>query len=679
MNNIINIKPLAKEQARLNELVAEAKQINPYPNAVWDEFCWNIEGFGNRRIHDKRVLKIYFTRVKKNNRDLYEPFKQPFSDFAKMLIVTSAAMRGVGYSAQKATIDALRYLYETLIAGGSTAPSDLLPRHFKAAAAVAAKRRDHSGAYTLSTNLQRIAYFLDEHLLTPAAMNFKNPITKPLTSDGPDEKSQQKGLNKMPSSEALVALAAASNAPLDDDEKILLRTIDLLVAGGFRVGEVLSLPLNCWVEEAVPEENFAPVANKKAEEPLKRCGLRYIPEKGGEPFVKWLPDKTVPFAKRAVDDLIRLCAPAREQAAILEQNPDRVPLPGNPVPEELIDRNQIAESLGITPRWMRVLIESRLDLNSINVSFSKEGCKKLYRVADIERALLQLRAPLDVLNVPGKKVQKLSESLCVMFMNQFDKSKTTMRFLPQLVGYRQITTALGAEQHAASIFSRRGLKASDGSYLKIKTHAFRHWLNTMADQGGLSDMQLALWMGRSDLQQNAAYKHGTTAQRAGWAKEALKSGKLSGVIDDIYSQINDPAEKRQFLDTFVNAAHFTDYGVCLHDYALDPCKYHLNCLSGCGEFLRTKGDQAERRKIRELRVFTARQLEMAQEAMREDEFNANAWVEHNRTILEGCDTALSVDEELNGKAVLAPNEEKITVKTFPDKDVPGKAIDIPRF
>ena len=44
--------------------------------------------------------------------------------------------------------------------------------------------------------------------------------------------------------------------------------------------------------------------------------------------MKWLPDCAMPLAKRAVDDLTRLCQKAREAAAVLERHPDRVSLPG---------------------------------------------------------------------------------------------------------------------------------------------------------------------------------------------------------------------------------------------------------------------------------------------------------------------------------------------------------------
>ena len=51
----------------------------------------------------------------------------------------------------------------------------------------------------------------------------------------------------MPAAEVLEALAEISSQATDDDECIVLRIIDLLAVVGFRVGEVLTLPRDCWV------------------------------------------------------------------------------------------------------------------------------------------------------------------------------------------------------------------------------------------------------------------------------------------------------------------------------------------------------------------------------------------------------------------------------------------------
>ena len=98
--------------------------------------------------------------------------------------------------------------------------------------------------------------------------------------------------------------------------------------------------------------------------------------------------------------------------------------------------------------------------------------------------------------------------------------------------------------------------------MRIRTHAFRHYCNTLADRGGLSDLELALWSGRRDVRQNAAYKHDAVEQRLQWARDMLCKGNLYGSISTTYAGISDPVEKETFLVTFVNAAHFTPYG-CL--------------------------------------------------------------------------------------------------------------------
>jgi hypothetical protein len=601
-----------------------------------------------KRAHDKRRLMLHFTRHREDRSAPYSPFEQPFSDFSKAVICIRAGQRGVGYKYQKQMLLALRCLYEALFRSDTADPSELKPHHFQSAAIAACDAFAHTTAYAIGVLLEELSDFIDFHQITPVRIGFRNPVSYPPKGDGLDEESQARGMDKMPTPAALEALALASSNPLDDDERILLRVLDLFVIGNFRAGEALTLPLDCWVEEAAFGQDGKPKFDPESGGVVKRCGLRYWPEKGGEPIVKWLPDCSVPLAKRAVEDLTRLCADARQTAARLEQNPDRVPLSGSLHPDDLLDRHQLIAALGLS-NWgsVRSFLGGTIYVQPVQRERDngRGGNRNLYRVADIESALVSRRARLEVVTKPSGKKQKLSESLCVMFRNQFDSKRATLYFLPELIGYRQVTTALGNAPGASSIFSRRSLTEPDGSPMKIRTHAFRHWLNTLADRGGLSDLELALWSGRKDIRQNAAYKHGTVAQRAEWVRKMIQAGKLHGDVADTYSAINDSVEKERFLETFVGVAHFTPFGVCVHEFALDPCPYHLNCLDGCPEYLRTKGDEEEQHHIRELRVFTARQLELAEQAMSEDEYGSSNWVDCHRRILKGADAALAVDDD----------------------------------
>jgi hypothetical protein len=554
---------VTKERLRLSDIVAEAKLLLPYPGVVWDDYKWCIGEYSEKRKHDKRKHNLYFAEIRNNRSENYKPAAKGFADFAKSIIVMRAVKRGLGFSSQGLMSLAMSYLYVTLLQAGISDPTKITYQHFQITVAEISRNCAHKTAYNLGSLLAEVSDFIDDNQLAPFPINFKNPVSQPSHSDGLDEESQAKGMAKMPSEEALKALAKASNSPLNDDERILLRIIDLQVVGGFRAGEVLTIPLNCWVEEIAYGESKNIYSEEMSR--TKRYGLRYWAEKGGEPIVKWLPDYAVSLARRAVDDLTELCSDARTTASILETNPDRVPLPENYKPDDLLTRLEIMKVFGLKWRSTRHFIDNKLKIKPVRKG---NAIKNYYRVGDIEKALLDFRAPLEIVTMPNGKKQKLSESLCVMFLHQFNPQNTTLRFLPQLVGYRQLITALGSADNALSIFSRRGIRMADGSPMKIPTHSFRHWINTLADQGGLSDIELALWMGRRNINQNAAYKHGTVAQRAKWAKQALEDGTLQGEIVNIYDSINDPIEKEQFVETFMGVIHFTPYGVCTHDFAL---------------------------------------------------------------------------------------------------------------
>jgi hypothetical protein len=289
-----------------------------------------------------------------------------------------------------------------------------------------------------------------------------------------------------------------------------------------------------------------------------------------------------------------------------------------------------------------------------------------YRAGDIEKGLLKRRGAIEIVRRPGGQKQMLSESLCVMFRNQFHAVLATLTFLPELIGEGQINDALGNDTDVASIFSKRGLTELDSSPMRIKTSAFRHWLNTLLARGGLSDVELARWSGRRNIDQNAAYKHGTVEQRVSWARDMIKNGTLRGPAADTYHSINDPVEREQFLKTFVNVALFTPFGVCIHDYAIDPCPYHLNCLGGCSEYLRTTGDKDEQKKIMEVRDFHLVQLQRVKKENAKEAGKIHNYKAHCERIVEGANAALAVDTTngANGKLF----------KVFPNGKRRGKPV-----
>jgi hypothetical protein len=335
------------ERIRLRRIVREAKGLGAYPDVVWESSCWEIKQYDrNRRAHQGGSGSLQFAQRRKRRSDPAVPFAPLYGDFAKALIRMRASSRTLSASFQHAMLRALQFLYETLQNPHDRCdPTRLTRRHFHLAMERVQRQCAVGTAYNLGHKFREVTEFLNVHQLSRTRIRFQNVVARPLKGDGLDPVSQAEGMRKMPSAEVLDALADISSQATDDDECIVLRIIDLLVVGGFRVGEVLTLPRDCWVEETALDPRGRAIIDGATGEPVKRCGLRYWPEKGGDPIVKWLPSCTVPLARRAVDGLVRLCEAARRAAAVLEKNPNRVPLPGNPDPKALLSVRDLMKIL----------------------------------------------------------------------------------------------------------------------------------------------------------------------------------------------------------------------------------------------------------------------------------------------------------------------------------------------
>jgi len=83
----------------------------------------------------------------------------------------------------------------------------------------------------------------------------------------------------------------------------------------------------------------------------------------------------------------------------------------------------------------------------------------------------------------------------------------------------------------------------------------------------------------------------------------------------------------------------------VHDFAIEPCPYHLNCLRGCRHYLRTKGDERERSNLIRVQEITVHALAQAREQVTSERpALADAWIRHHEDTLQGIAAALTIDE-----------------------------------
>jgi hypothetical protein len=258
----------------------------------------------------------------------------------------------------------------------------------------------------------------------------------------------------------------------------------------------------------------------------------------------------------------------------------------------------------------------------------------LYRFSDVERSLLAL-LPEGFPIFDDRTELKFSEALCAVRMNELIPSRSTHPCVVQRINIVHVNAFLGAgpEGRRSSLFDRYGFREPDGSQIMVTSHAFRHWLNTIAQKGGLSQIDIARWSGRKSVAQNSAYNHMTAAELL----ETVKG--LTGRVDEIkvFGPMGDvapcePVARAEFIRMQIPAAHTTDLGFCTHDFAMTPCPIHGDC-GNCSEHLFIKGDPRQMANLDARLEDAEAALAMSRKAEADGSVGANRWTAHHlRTV-----------------------------------------------
>lgn len=596
----------------LQQFIDKMRSASPFGVVPWEEEMWDITGVltrAGKRLHVRTRNRLWFVEHRELASNMRRPFVSPFSDFAKAVLCTRHIHGSQVANAHGVSLRALRYLYAAL---PSRDPRSLEHVHFRAAEAAVLGREKISSAYRIGQHLEAIAKIIDQNRITRIKLDYVSSIPK----------SEVESIaTKMPATGALEALGTASASKLLYQRSallILMRVVDLLAATGLRVGEVLTLP----------------------EKPLVRrgteLGLRYWPEKGGAARIKQLASAQQELVERAVADLSAGCASARALAKWCEQNPGRVPLPDE-MPEFLT--SQHIEDVGLSKNgaaWLRA--------RGMTTKIARPRTHGILGAdkADVEKALAAQRDVRPLLVTGDGQAQFLGNSLIVMYWNENASNKTTNRFVPVGVTWGMLADFLGARNHE-SIFTLFELRDENGEPYRLTSHQFRHWLSTVGKRGGLSEVELARWMGRRRIADNRAYDHRTMEERTEEARRLIRTGSAHGPIAAAYRSLP-PIQAEAFLEAQVNGTLATPYGLCVHDYGQGPCERHFNC-AGCSELLRRKGDSEEQDALKEWLDRTRTSLASAKGERVDGTLGASNWVKYNERLEIDLIAMLAVDKD----------------------------------
>lgn len=537
--------------------------------------------------------------------------------------------------------------------------------------AVAVARTYDATAYQAGISLVRLLEFLNESGILAAPIVWRNPIRKPKEIHGTDDASKDKRESKMPSPGSIDAMAEMFFNDLETPrDRFTTAVFAMCLCAPSRISEIQDLPLNCLHYGTTPEGK-------------KGLGFRFYAGKGYESDIKWLPTIMIPVAEEAVRRLTELSAPGRAVAKWFEDHPDKFyrhegcPKVGEHSP---LTDEQVCQALGFAggdnpSRPVRAYFEGYDPYKTLlaNDEMPTLAFLNVYCHSKLPEGWPWLNRERHI---------RYSDALCC-----YRRHELRLDFSPSPVGIwapgkSTFTTDINfIDGQETSIWERHGYKNADGSPIHMVSHQIRHYLNTLAQRGNLSQLDIARWSGRKDVRQNSVYNHMGEQEYVDMAREAGIGGALAKV------RANSPVTYADLEGVGEGIAHVTDYGFCVHDFAMLPCQKHRDCLN-CTEQVCVKGEGMKLERLKVHREGIRLQLAKAQSADDQGIYGADRWTQHQLKTLDRADQLIAIlesPETPDGAIVRLSNDQEFsplkravaarsTTRKLPNKNTPSEPI-----
>jgi hypothetical protein len=650
-----NVTPIPAHERQYIEQ-ARALFDELYPNGDFDDCSWDIRHLRASQ-HKVTNARVYFTKYGGTT----DPLPPRFADVVKAYLLLSRATAGT----MPLRSDAARMLWKALQMRLGSSSDRFVWDAVSEEDVLEAEQQmlNHWGraaTYKRCTMLQQMLRVLAAAphgaIVRPISVTFRTPRQEDFeryTLEG-----QELRQAKMPPDDAIHAIGDLfSGLVAEPYERLKVCALALMLATGFRVGEVLTLPLECELSEGCGDQ--------------KRCGLRYHKEKsvGGEKqlAVRWMTSKQAELAHAAISEVRRLTFRARNRARILESHPDSVPLPGIRASAKLTVE-QLARLLGCMHASISTIPKAKLPRYQHGVSF--DGPKFYYKAQDVMTYLRSIRGPLWVVDRRDGTSQMLSQTLFIQFHNAGHATRSTNPLLVNPVREQTINDFLGGRAQAGqriirSAFERYNIRDSKNRFFSMHSHQFRHWVTTKAAQVGVPDHVIARWQGREHLGDLGAYKHLTPVERLNTLKAALNDSRVKGQLAEMYFSLREDL-RDVFLEGQLQAVHVTPLGLCVHDFKVRPCPKFLNCVKDCEDYVLDTANKNHINNLVQLQVRTKLTLDHAvQQQQKGEEDLSENWVAEAEATLNGVQRILEA----------ASAEPSTTIRPFKGKESHFEAVE----
>lgn len=595
-----------------NRLVATAKKQFPYTDSLWSDEVWDISN-KEKKINKRKRSTLYFglSYKKGSGKSGRTNFNNRYSDLIKAIMTVRFIERGVGVGPQALMLNASRYLYESLGNWNGDLVSINSNAFFEASKLVR-ENEANSTAYRTGNALKHLSKLFNRFMITPVPIEFNNPFKRDSSCDPLSQRSVDRKSKLFLPEEAIEALVFLDRSVVDKKDRIVVCILKLLMFTGFRISELLSLKASCLI--------------LKKENSQEYVGLRYYPAKGGHKIaqVRWFGDISGELIKKTIEELKLITEEFRKGAKWLEDNPGKC-----------LFRKTNPELVGVTTSaisFRKAFIDHDIWRRKGSPKVTIEVLDNLFH--DNGKLIFEDRTN-------GYSVKK-SEALLILPKNYFSPTKRDNFWQFEGISHSMLDVRISGKAgtySSPSIFERYNLKKQDGSPIKISSHMFRRFLNTLYNEGGVPLTVLTKVFGRVNKKDTLAYLYTSPQKRTEQAREMFKNGNMIGPKVDIANSI--PINERDtIIDVLTESVHYLGHGFCSHDWSTLPCEKQLNCLDNCVDYHIRKDDPNSKKYLLQQKHWAESSLDSALKELADETFGAQAHVEHYRRILKNVNKYL---------------------------------------
>ena len=602
----------------LNAFIAFAReQLTAFGEDLeFDKPKWDVTEYTSVPGDVDRKTIIYFRRLLSEKSGWSKrwknspPMREPFLSFAKAYIRYQHSL--IPKQTNVVTIRALAVLEYTLALSNETPnPVRANPNIFNRAARLVVDEYPITTAYTTARELATISKFLIENNLVTNRLSWKSFIKNPYRHKSRiSQEFLENREKKLPDQEALLALGQIyrnANAP---QHTLPCAAVAILLCAPARISEVVLLPQNCLYRHKDPSSG------------RQLLKFRWWPVKGAQPQLKDIIPTMAELAEEAVEKIRVVTQPARDIARWYETHPQQIYLP----PElEYLRRQRYLNLPEISQIWgQRSLAGITARCHRLNIPINKFKKRIWISFKDIERAAVDA-LPRGFPIVPNTNL-RYRNALFVIRRNELNPEVPTSRCEFSLLDKSFVTSRIS--DPSVSVFTHYGFKNPDGSDIVLRTHQIRHLLNTIAQKGDLTQVDLALWSGRQHVGQNHAYDHVLADEKLAAIRKAIgDDAHMVGHLSRTPIQL--PITREEYARLRAPTALITDTGVCIQDLSKSPCPYHTHCID-CEDHVYQKTSET-RERIGAILRESKRLENKALRSMEESQIGANRWLTKHQT------------------------------------------------